>query len=113
MTPRESLLRVAVDVTPRLFSDALTRVLEHHQVEVVTLPSGDATDDRLDVVVTSANTRGHLPADVLVVEVRPGAGPGNSTHTSPALNGDDAVRSLDDLMAIIRRFAGPVEPTPA
>ena len=103
------VLRVAVDVTPRLFSDALALTLVHHHVEVVPLPgnSGTATDDRLDVVVTSQAAGHHLPADVLIVRVAPGAG-SSCADTSPPEAADSRVRTLEDLVAVIRRFAEPM-----
>lgn len=114
MTTSGPLLTVAVDVTPRLFSDALTRALEHHDVKVVTLASTAASgDDHLDVVVTSSPGGNHLPPDVVIVEVRPGAGLNPATPASSAMAQPDVVRNLDDLMALIRRFAGPDQPTPA
>ena len=111
MTNEGSRLRVAVDVTPRLFRDALTRVLEHHHVQVVTLPDSGVPpqDDRLDVVVTSADDTGQFPVDAVVVELRhrPAA---NDRTTGSADESPDAIVSLDDLMAVIDRVCSPGEP---
>ena len=100
-------LRVAVDVTPRLFSDALARALTHHHVEVVPLLEMNRThtDDRVDVVDTSESEGSHLPADILIVRVSPGAG-SSAVETAPANAANARVRTLDDLVAVIRRFAG-------
>ena len=103
------VLRVAVDVTPRLFSDALARALAHHHVEIVPLPEARevATEDRLDVVVTSQAPRDDLPPEVLIVRVSPGSG-ASSTSTSSGEVASPRVRTLEDLVAVIRRFAGPM-----
>ena len=112
MTSEGSRLRVAVDVTPRLFRDALTRVLEHHHVHVVTLPDDGAPpqDDRLDVVVTSADDTGQFPVDAVVVELRHRPAASNRTSGSAELESTDAIVSLDDLMAVIDRVCSPGEP---
>ena len=110
MTSEAQRLRVAVDVTPRLFRDALTRVLQHHHVHVVTLAESGASpqDDRLDVVVTSADDTGQFPVDALVVELRhrPASRPASG---SEELEGTEAIHSLDELMALIDRVCNQEE----
>lgn len=105
MTAGETL-RVAIDVTPRLFRDALSRVLADNDIDVVVVPDDDRDRVALDcdVVVTTPGVAAPVSAHTLI-EVAPGSGDVTARRTAS----DDAalsVSDLDQLMSVLRRFAG-------
>jgi hypothetical protein len=90
--------RVAIDVTPRLLEDAVSRVLTDHGLDVVALP---ADSGPADIVVTTAGAPvGDSPAMVAVYPAAESP-PATSTPDEPVL-----VHTLGQLMAAIRNFTG-------
>lgn len=98
----EEVRRVAVDVTPRLLSDAVSRVLTDQGLEVVVHPDQRTMDD-CDVVVTSQTYPSEEPGVIITVL------PGGRTADGEATSGEapavpTRVRTLNELVAAIRVF---------
>lgn len=93
---------MAVDVTPRLLSDAVSRVLADHGLEVVIQADGRTTED-CDLVVTSQM---HLPEEsgVIVTVLPGGLAAGGAPPSRPATAVPARVRTLNELVAAIRAF---------
>lgn len=98
--------RIAVDVTPQLLADAVSRVLADHGLEVVVHPDEAAVED-CEVVVTSQK---FAPDDSgVIVTIVAG---GRAVRGVPAGQAGEAeparVRTLDELLTAIRVFIGVI-----
>lgn len=94
--------RVGVNVTPRLLSDAVSRVLIDQGLEVVVRPDERAVEE-CDVVVTSQMCPPEEPG--VIVTVLPGrreAGGGSASQPASAVPA--RVRTLNELVTAIRVF---------
>lgn len=98
--------RVAVDVTPRLLSDAVSRVLTDHGLEVVVEPDERTLED-CDVVVTSHS---HPPEESgVIVTVLPGGRIADRRTPPRGATAEPArVRTLNELVTAIRVFIDAV-----
>lgn len=94
--------RVAVDVTPRLLSDAVSRVLTDHGLEVV-VQADERTVEDCDVVVTSHSCPPE-ESGVIVTVLPGGRAAGGAPASRPATAVPARVRTLNELVAAIRVF---------
>lgn len=95
---------VALQISPRLFREALSRALRPH-VDVVIVPDGDdeqrtwrGEQERVDLAIVSGVDGGlEVDAPVVVeVAVADGSPVGHVTGASP-----DTVRSIEELLALL------------
>jgi hypothetical protein len=101
-----SLSRVVVLVTPRMFGDALSVALAHHDLEVTVLPpeTPPATPEHYDVaVISSSQLPPDFAADVVICLRGPTESGGLGSVADVGGRVEVAIRDLSDVVDLIHR----------